>query len=238
MLARAGIVADRRPVSVFRSTAPVPDTRVVTVDEVEWVADRVKATDDASAELAAAAPSAPRAEPGVPGCDPMAPPKAAAPKATAAIRAVAMVAMATRRAPPAEGAGFSTGPRGPAGGCSTVDSAPGVSTAARCSGGRTINAVAVVVPVSAWSTDPGGVLATNTPLRYSTDSPICAPSSCPCGGHNAQEAGNTAPGPVCPIAIVDKGGPELSSGGRGGWVRRPATYARRAAIRFGAPVPC
>ena len=127
------------------STAPEPATRVVVDDEVARVADRVKATEVAAAELAAAAPRALRPEPGV-GFEPppKAPPKAAAPRAMAAMSEATMVATAIRRAPPAAGAPAAVGEAGPAGGTSALTRGPGPSTGASPSPGRTIRAVPVV----------------------------------------------------------------------------------------------
>ena len=237
MPARAG-TWPTAAVPVFRSTAPVRTTAWSRSTRVEWVADKVNATEVAAAELAAAAPSAPRAEPGRAGCDPKAPPNAAAPKATAATRAVATVATATRRLLRRKADRIRTGSDGAGGGCSTAVSAPGASTGARCSGGRTINAVAVSSRCRHRVDRPrSGVAGHEDPVAILQRFTHLCPFVVPVRRRWRPEAGNTAPGPVCSMAIVDKGGAGIiGRARRGGWVRRPGTYAGgRNSIR--APVP-
>ena len=163
-----------------RSTAPDPVTSVVVDDDVVRVADRVKATDVAAADVAAAAPRALGPSPASGWC-----PRRTHRRmrrlrsAMAAISEATIVATAIRRAPPAAGAGAGAGGVGPAGGSSALTSGPGTSTGARWSSGRTMRAVPVVGrPAGSCPTVAVGPVATKTPSRYSTDSLICAPSSC------------------------------------------------------------
>src|SRR5665213_38595 len=228
--ATAGTVAVSRPTSVVRSTAPEPETRVVVLDEVVRVADTVKATEVADVEAAAAAPRAPRAEPGLGVLPPpKAPPKAAAPKAIAAISEAMMVATASRRAPPAAGTEAGIEVVGPVGGSSALTKGPGASIGARCSVGRTIRAVPVAVPpVRSIPSIAVGPVATKTPSRYSTESPMCAPSSCAERRHGPDRVG------------CRSGGHPLIAHGTEGGVRiigapppRPPRAAVLVGFRFG-----
>ena len=233
----AGTVADSRPVSVGRGPRRlIRSTRVVVRrggpggrhGEGDRGGGRRCGGGGAESTPAGAGR---RVEP-----PPNAPPKAAAPNATAAMSEATMVATAMRRAPPADGAPAGDG-AGRTGGRERRRSrrCPGASTGASASSGRTISAVLVADLRSVGSHGRRRPRGHEDPSRYSTDSLICAPSSCPIGDGDALPERSTGPAVVRRRANRTDGGVGIIGGAGRPRAVAPAGAAARPSDS-GAPV--